>query len=148
MNLDKRISSDESEIKDSIEKRVQAIRTNDIDAAILNYADDVLLFDVVGELSETGSSAVKKRLEDWFSTLESPIGFEIEQLYISTGIDIAFCSSFNHVMATKKDGGKLDMWWRETLGWKKVNDKWVVTHAHSSVPFNGQVGKASTNLKP
>jgi ketosteroid isomerase-like protein len=148
MNLDKSISSSESEIKNSIEKRVQAIRTNDIATAVLNYADDVLLFDVVGQLSETGSSAVKKRLEDWFSTLESPIGFEIDQLSISTGNDIAFCSSFNHVMATKKDGGKLDMWWRETLGWKKINDRWMVTHAHSSVPFNGQDGMASTNLKP
>ena len=148
MNLNNITSENESEIKDIIEKRVKAIRINDIETAVLNYADDVLLFDVVGELFEEGSSAVKKRLKEWFSTLESPIGFEIGHLNIHTGNDIAFCSSFNHVMATKKDGGKLDMWWRETLGWKKINDKWLVTQAHSSVPFNVQDGKASTNLKP
>ncbi len=43
MNLDKSISSNESEIRDSIEKRVQAIRTNDIDTAVLKYIDVVLL---------------------------------------------------------------------------------------------------------
>jgi ketosteroid isomerase-like protein len=53
-------TSNESKIKDLMEKRLQAIRVNDIETAVLSYADDVLLFDVVGELFETGSIAVKK----------------------------------------------------------------------------------------
>lgn len=60
MKLDNVTSANETEIKNLIEKRVQAIRINDIETAVLHYADDVVLFDVVGELFETGSNAVKK----------------------------------------------------------------------------------------
>lgn len=69
----------------------------------------VLLFDVVGELSQIGVNSVKQRLEEWFSSMEKPMGFEIENIDIKVENNIAFCSSFNHVIAKKKDGVALDI---------------------------------------
>jgi ketosteroid isomerase-like protein len=42
----------------------------------------------------------------------------------------------------------LDMFWRETLGWRMIDGDWKIVHAHSSVPFNPATGMASTGLKP
>lgn len=135
-------------IKNLIEQQVEAIRSQDIDKAVSNYSNDCLIFDVIGDLSNRGSELVKIRLTEWFSTMKELVNFEVNIINIEASDSVAFCNSFNHIQAIKKDGEKLDMWWRETLGLKKISNEWTVTSAHSSVPFDVQNGKASMNLKP
>ena len=42
-----------------------------------------------------------------------------------------------------------DLWFRATLGFRKIDRKWTITHEHSSVPFymDGSF-KAAIDLKP
>jgi hypothetical protein len=40
------------------------------------------------------------------------------------------------------------MWWRATICYRKMNERWMVTHAHNSVPFDVKIGKASLDLQP
>lgn len=61
---------------------------------------------------------------------------------------MAFGHSLDHVSATTTAGGKLDMWWRETACYRKFDGRWLITHQHSSVPFDVESGKASLDLKP
>ena len=67
---------------------------------------------------------------------------------IAEGDDVAFCSSLNGSTGTNKDDAKIEMWWRTTNGFRKVDDKWLVTHGHSSEPFDTASGKALVDLKP
>lgn len=135
-------------IESLIQQRIEAIISQDIEKAVASYSKDLLMFDLIGELSNFGVQAAKDRLTEWFSSMQKLINYEVKIIEIVEDNNVAFCNSFNHIEAIKKDGGKLDMWWRETLGWKKQNGKWVVITAHSSVPFDGQSGKASLALKP
>ncbi|MGH8727711.1 MAG: nuclear transport factor 2 family protein [Burkholderiales bacterium] len=50
---------------------------------------------------------------------------------------------------TKTGGENVDMWFRETLGLRKIGGTWMITHEHSSVPFymDGTF-KAAVDLKP
>lgn len=139
---------DEAQIRRLIEDKIQAVRAKDIDGATSNYAPDVLSFDVVNGLQYVGSDAIRKRLEEWFSSFQGPIGFEIRDLSITSGDKVAFSHSLNHVSATTIGGVKLDMWWRETACYRRLDGKWVITHQHSSVPFDVKSGKASLDLKP
>lgn len=116
--------------------------------AVATYRKELLMFDVIGELSATGVEAAKHRLTEWFSTMQELVDYEVNIIDLTAGTDVAFCNTFNHIIAIKRDGGQLDMWWRETLGWKKQDDEWHIASAHSSVPFDGQSGKASIDLKP
>jgi uncharacterized protein (TIGR02246 family) len=127
---------------------VNAIRTKDVDAAMSNYSKNVISFDVVTPLQYFGLDAVRKRIQDWFSTFEGPIGFETHDLRIATDSDVAFAHSLSHVTGTKKDGAPLDMWWRSTVCYRKIDDRWMVTHEHNSVPFDPGSGRASLDLKP
>lgn len=138
----------EAEIRSLIDQQIKAVRDKNSDQALNNYDKDVLSFDVVDPLQFVGIDAIRKRLEEWFSTFQGPIENEISDLKIELSGDVAFCSRLNHVNAVKVDGGKLDMWWRETTCLKKTDDRWMITHVHSSVPFNTHNGKASTALKP
>jgi ketosteroid isomerase-like protein len=138
----------ETEIRNLIEQQINAVRNKNIDEALIHYHNDVLSFDVVDPLQFKGKDAIRKRLEEWFATFEGPIKNEIAELKIEVSENIALCSRLNHVNALKIDGEKLDMWWRETTCFKRIDGHWMIIHVHSSVPFNPQDGKASTGLNP
>ncbi len=139
---------DEFQIRALIENKIKAVRVKDVDGATSKYASDVLSFDVVDPLRYFGADAIRKRLEEWFSSFQGSIGLEIRDLNITVGETLAFSHCLNHVSATTTAGGKLDMWWRETACYRKLEDKWLITHQHSSVPFNVGSGKASLDLRP
>ena len=139
---------DEGEILELMDARIEAVRTKDVKASMSRLAPDVLLFDVVDPLQQIGLDASRKRAAEWFSSFEGPIGYEIRDLDITAGADVAFAHGLSHVSATNKDGGLLDMWWRTTVCFHKIDEKWTVTHEHNSVPFDVESGKASLDFKP
>ena len=139
---------DEVQIRGLIENKIKAVRAKDVDGATSDYAPDVLSFDVVNPLQYLGADAIRKRLGEWFSSFQGSIGLELRDLSITVGGAVAFSHCLSHVSATKTGGGALDMWWRETACYHKVEGKWLITHQHSSVPFDVESGKASLDLKP
>jgi uncharacterized protein (TIGR02246 family) len=141
-------TTDEAQIRKLIDDQAKAVRARDVDGSVSNYAAGIVSFDVVDALQKTGLDACRKRAEEWFSSFQGPIGYEIHELSITTGDDVAVCHSLNRVKGTKKAGGELDMWWRSTLCCCKIDGKWMITHEHNSVPFDPKSGKASLDLKP
>jgi ketosteroid isomerase-like protein len=113
-----------------------------------NVAPDIVSFDVVNPLRYLGADSSRQRATEWLGSFEGPIGLEISDLVIAQSGDVAFAFGLNHVSATRSDGGKLDMWWRVTLCFRKNDGKWTITHEHNSVPFDMVTGKASLDLKP
>jgi uncharacterized protein (TIGR02246 family) len=147
-NLPNNVSA-EAEIRSLIDKSLQGIQALDLDKAIRYFADDVIAYDVIGPLRFVGAAQVRKRLEQWFSSFKSaPIGYELHDLEVVADYNVAFASSLNQVHATLKNGSELQMWWRATLCFQKIDGTWKIRHAHSSIPFNVETGKASTDLKP
>lgn len=138
----------EAPIRALIDRQAKAIRAKDIDGSVASYAPDVLLFDVVGPLQAKGSDALRKRLAQWFASFDGPIGYELCDLCITTGGDAAFACSLNRVRGTTTGGGKLDMWWRATVCWRRIDGGWRISHAHASVPFDADSGRASLDLQP
>jgi uncharacterized protein (TIGR02246 family) len=141
-------SNDEAPIREIMNDQVEAIRAKDANRALSNYAPDVLAFDLITPLRHSGVDALRKRLEEWFASFQGPVGFEMRDLNITAGNDVAFCHSLNGVNGTKMNGEKIEMWWRATVCFRKLGGKWMVTHAHSSEPFDMKSGKASLDLQP
>ena len=113
-----------------------------------SYAPDVLLFDVVNPLRSTGSEAALKRLAEWLASFQGPIGYEFRDLAITAGDDVAFCHGLKRVRATTTAGQRLDMWWRATICYRRIDGAWQVTHEHASVPFDVASGRAALDLEP
>jgi uncharacterized protein (TIGR02246 family) len=141
-------TSDEAQIRAAIDAWATAVRAKDVDGAMAGYAPDVLTFDVVSPLRYFGRDAGRKRTEEWFSSWQGPINCEIRDLSIATGDDVAFSHHLSRFSGTKTDGGKIDMWVRATLCFRKIDSKWMVTHQHLSVPFDPESGQVALNLKP
>lgn len=138
-------------ITDLLVLQTRAIQDRNVGEATKNYAPEVIIFDVTGPLSHPkGRQSVTERLQQWLSSFQegAKINFEMVDLSVNAGEMLAFSHSFNHVSAPLEAGGSLDMYWRETLNWEKIEGQWKIIHAHSSVPFDPTTGKASTGLKP
>jgi ketosteroid isomerase-like protein len=141
-------ASDEAQIRTLIDDRVEAVRTKDVDGAMSGIAPDIRSFDVVNPLQSFGSKASGERAQAWFSSFQGPIGYETRDLSITTGGDVAFSHSLNRYSGTQTGGVEIDMWVRATACYRKIEGTWVITHEHQSVPFDGQSGRASLDLKP
>lgn len=78
-------AQNEDQIRALIDDRVTAVRTRDVDRAMAHTVPDILMFDVVNPLQYVGSDAARKRTEEWFSSFQGPIGFDVQELSITSG---------------------------------------------------------------
>jgi uncharacterized protein (TIGR02246 family) len=141
-------SIDEVQIRSLVEYRVQALVVKDAHTLTSHYADDVVLFDVVGPLRHLGADAHAKRVAEWLSDYRDGIGYTIRDLDITAGADVAFCHYLYRVSGTMIDGTHVGMWNRSTICLRKIDGAWIITHEHTSVPFDGTTGAASLDLQP
>lgn len=140
--------SSNDQVRALVADRVEAVRARDVDRAMASIASDILVFDVVNALQVVGKEASKARTEAWFSSFEGPIGFEIRDLQVHAGDEVAFSHSLNRYSGTQTGPIEIDMWVRATTCYRKIAGKWLVTHEHQSVPFDGESGRASLDLSP
>lgn len=140
--------TEEVRVRTIIENQAKAVRAKDVEGAIAGISPDVLFYDLIDPLRSKGVEAMKSRLQDWFSSFKGALDYEVRDLNITAGDDVAFCHSVNKVKGTKNDGGEIEMWWRATVCFTKLNDEWTITHTHSSVPFDMKTIKASLDLEP
>ena len=79
---------------------------------------------------------------------QPPLRYEVRDLAISVGDDVAFAHSLAHVSGTTKNGTKSDYWVRWTTCLRKIEGDWLVVHDQISVPLDFQSGRAMLDLKP
>lgn len=147
-HLDTPTSADEAQIRTLIEERVPALAVKDATTLTAHDATDIVIFDAVGPLRHRGADAHAARVADWLSLYRDGVDYQIRDLSITAGKDIAFCHYLYRVGGTMTDGTQVGMWVRSTICFRKTDRDWTITHEHSSVPFDGATGAASLDLQP
>ena len=148
MAVEENKKNDEAEIKRVIEGGVEAIRDKNIEGVMSLYAQEVVSFDIVPPLRYIGADAFRKVWEEVFSSFQGPIGYEIHDLNITVGDDVAFTHSLNRISGTMNNGQKTALWLRWTACFRKINGKWLIVHHQNSVPVDLQTGRAVLDGKP
>jgi ketosteroid isomerase-like protein len=142
-------SSDEAEIRQLIDSRLEAIHAKDTNAVMASSAPDFLLFDLAPPLQHRGADMNRKGLEEWFTTFRGAVGYELRDLSITAGDEVAFGHSLARISGARTDGTQTDVWVRATLCLRRIGGKWTIAHEHVSVPFEmAPPFKASLGLKP
>jgi ketosteroid isomerase-like protein len=137
----------ESEIAKVVEAWAEGIRHKDVDAVARCFAKDPVGFYLAPPLQ--ADEPLRENLAGWFATFDGSIGYDIKDLVISASGDIAWCHALNRLTGMKTDGERTDLWFRLTLGLKRIGDDWKIAHAHESVPFQMDgSGKAALDLEP
>jgi uncharacterized protein (TIGR02246 family) len=148
MTVEDNKKNDEAEIKRVIEGGVEALRDKNIEGVMSFYAQEVVSFDIVPPLRYVGAEAFRKVWEEVFFVYQGPIDYEIHDLTITVGDDVAFTHSLNRISGTLNTGQKTDLWLRVTACFRKINGKWLIVHHQNSVPVDLKTGRAVLDLKP
>ncbi|MGX6604420.1 YybH family protein [Micromonosporaceae bacterium Da 78-11] len=138
------------EIRDVIEAKAALMQTGDVKALLAHYAPQTRQFDLappLGKLVDTGDPTP---IEQWMATSEAPPRREVTQLEITTEGDVAFATSIDSMTATPRgDTEPFTLWYRVTLGLRRIDGRWLVTHEHESVPFYmDESMRAAVDLTP
>lgn len=129
-------------IRELIEDWAQAVRAKDVDAIFAHYAPDIVAFDGIGQLQFKGRDAYRKHWEACITMCSGPMIFEVHDLDIEAGGDLAFAHYLSRCGGTGADGKE-----QVTVCWRRTNGRWQVAHEHFSAPFDPESGKALLELK-
>jgi uncharacterized protein (TIGR02246 family) len=139
---------DESNIRQQVDKIVEGIRAKDLEGLRRLYATDVVSFDVEPPLQHVG---IEAKLMNWAKafTFFRDVDYEVRDVTVTAGDDVAFGHAFGRLSGTLKSGTATSgMWVRGTFCFQKLDGNWLIAHDQASVPFDIASGKGVTDLEP
>ncbi|HLN98418.1 MAG TPA: nuclear transport factor 2 family protein [Pyrinomonadaceae bacterium] len=130
--IDKR--TNEAAIRELIVNWANAVRTKNVDAILANHSPEILMFDVPPPLQLKGIEAYKKSWDLFFSWAHDFGVFDIDEMTVTAGDDVAFVTAVMHCAGAEANQERIDLEFRLTLGLRKIRDQWIVMHEHHSIP--------------
>ncbi len=144
-------SQDEVQIRQLIAARETAMRARDAERLLSYYAPEVVSFDLAPPLQHAVAEVIDASARrNWFAGFDGPIEFEIRDLAVTAGQDVAFCHSLNRLSTTPHGAPRnFSLWFRATVCLRKIDGTWKITHEHNSTPFymDGSL-RAALDLQP
>lgn len=125
--------SDEQQIRDLIERWAAAIHDGDLPTVLANHSHDIVMFDVPPP--QQGVRCVDAYRNTWqgfFQWQANGAIFDIESLEVTAGADVAFAFALLRCGTTKDFNRDPNYRLRLTIGLRKIDDRWTVTHEHHS----------------
>ncbi len=126
-------NKDAAEIRKLIEVWAGAVRRKDMPGILQHHAQGFLMFDVPPPLYSKGIAAYEKTWALFFGSSPEPPKFEIRELNITAGADVAFASALMRCIVIEH-GRASDLDFRLTIGFRKIAGQWIFVHEHHSIP--------------
>lgn len=127
--------TDEAQVRAVVRAREAAMRTGDAERIVARYAPDAVTYDLAPPLRYVGAEVRDvQALRAWFAGHGGRVGYEIHDLAVTVGGDVAFCHSLDRMYDPSPDS-RFSLWFRATVCLRKVDGTWLVAHEHDSTPF-------------
>jgi ketosteroid isomerase-like protein len=117
-----------------VENWASAVRNRDLPAILRNHSPDILMFDVPPPFQSKGIDAYKKTWDLFFAWAREPAAFDIREMHVTAGSDVAFVAAAMRCTEREASGEDVELDFRLTIGLRKVEGQWVIVHEHHSVP--------------
>jgi uncharacterized protein (TIGR02246 family) len=127
-------TDDEAAVRGVIEFWAAAVRRKDMNGILQNHSPDFVLFDVPPPFQSKGLEAYKKTWELFFSWSSDPVAFDITEMNVIAGNDVAFALATMRCAGLGPNGEKESLDFRLTVGLRKISGQWTIVHEHHSVP--------------
>ena len=131
----KEIPSAESEVRTVLEAWAAATRQNKQGDILQNHAKDLIIFDVLPPMKYESADSYRRSWGAWQPEAEGETIFDLEELSVTAGHDVAFAHSLIRCGGTMPDGRVFQDLVRATFCLQRVDGDWVVQHQHVSKPF-------------
>ena len=119
----------EAAVRDVVENWARAVRAADIDGVLANHSNDVVMLDVPPQLQAKGLPAYRETWEVFFQYQGDGGAFDLGELTIYAGNDVAFCHS---IVTCETADPESQFPVRLTVGLRKLDGRWLIVHEHHS----------------
>lgn len=128
--------TDEQAVRTLIENWVTAVHAGDLDTVLADHAQDLVMFDVPPPYDGVrGLDAYRDTWPGFFEWQKSGASFELQSLDVTAGADVAFAFALLHCRNADDNPERL---LRLTIGLRKIDGRWTVTHEHHSFPHDDE----------
>jgi len=125
---------DETDIRAIIERWARAVREEDRERISADHDPQILMFDVPPPLFSRGQEAYMATWEVFFARAEKPVRFDLSDINVTAGQDVAFATAIGHCVSIERDRIREELEFRLTMGFRKIDGRWRIMHEHHSLP--------------
>ncbi|ART75121.1 hypothetical protein B4U37_03255 [Sutcliffiella horikoshii] len=123
-----------------------AIYEKDVERFLSVYDADVHIYDCWGKWESKGIASWRENVVNWFNGMREEgeiLKVEFNDVTIEENSNLAFvhCAVTFAAYSGKSEEKLRQITNRFTFGLKKVNESWMITHEHSSLPIDMETGK-------
>ena len=130
------MTRDEEEIRALIDRWTRAVHAGDLDGVLADHAGDIVMFDVPPPANGVrGLAAYRETWPPFFAWQATGAKFEMLELQVTAGDDVAFAHALLRCGTPDELRQDPDNRLRLTVGLRKENGRWIVTHEHHSFPL-------------
>jgi ketosteroid isomerase-like protein len=142
--------SDEAEIRAMEAAMMKGFAARNLDNALAVYVqdDNLFVFDAAPPRQYVGIKAWRADHENFLALFQGPFKTEMSDLSVTTNAKLGFGHNIQRFSGTGKDGKPLDLTFRVSDGYKKINGKWTIVEEHISFPVDLATGKGDMSSKP
>ena len=127
--------TDEAAIRDLITRWAEAVHAEDLQTVLADHDPDIVMFDVPPPYEGVrGIEAYRDSWPPFFEWQRQGALFEIVELDVTAGNDVAFAHALLRCGMPAELEANPDNRLRVTVGLRKREGRWVVTHEHHSFP--------------
>jgi uncharacterized protein (TIGR02246 family) len=129
------VSDDETAVRTLITEWAKAVHAGDMDGVLADHSDDIVMFDVPPPAAGVrGIAAYRETWPPFFEFQAAGACFDIVALEVTAGEDVAFAHALLRCGTNEELREDPENRLRLTVGLRKQNGRWVVTHEHHSFP--------------
>lgn len=142
MNTNKNVASTstveaESDVRAVLEGWAEATRQNRKDDVLKNHVSDLVIFDVLPPMKYESADSYRRSWSEWQPEVQGEGQFDLEDLSVTAGSDVAFAHCFIRCGGRMPDGRSFQDVVRATFCLRKIDGLWKVFHQHLSKPLKG-----------
>ncbi len=123
-----------TDIQTLLEQWAHSTRMGEQDRILNNHSESAVIYDVLPPMKYEGVEEYRKSWDEWQPETTNENIFDLHEVKITVGHDVAFAYGFIHCGGTLPDGKTFEDWVRATFCLEKQNGKWLITHQHISMP--------------
>jgi ketosteroid isomerase-like protein len=127
-------TNDEAAIRRLVEDWASSVRRRDLDGILRHHSADIVMFDVPPPIQSRGIEAYRTTWDAFFSWSRDPTVFDIKEMTVTAGSDVAFVTALMLCAGTEASGVDIQLDFRLTIGLRKISNQWTITHEHHSIP--------------
>ena len=129
------MTTEETKIRQILAEWARATREGPPDQILKSHCDDLVIYDDLPPLRYDSAEAYRRSWDEWQPDAQGEILFELEDLTVTAGTEVAFAHALLQCGGTLPSGIGFKDTFRATFCLKKIAGNWKVAHQHISKPY-------------